>query len=58
MDQDLFLLRLFINFSFSDSCTGLLKNEFATLFLKYVLKGLFPSGIVDVRFEPTLTKNH
>ena len=40
----LFLLRLFINFSISDSWTGLLKNEFTTFFLTYVLKGYFPFG--------------
>ena len=34
-----------------------MKNEFTTLFLKYVLKGLFPFAILDARFEPTLTKN-
>ena len=33
-----------------------MKNEFTTLFLKYVLKGLFPFGILEARFEPTLTK--
>ena len=33
-----------------------MKNEFRTLFLIYVLKGLFPFGILDARFEPTLTK--
>ena len=33
-----------------------MKNEFTTLFLKYVLKGLFPFGILDARLEPTLTK--
>ena len=52
----LFLLRLFFNFSISDSWTGLIKNEFTTHFLKYVLKGLFPFGILDTRFEQTLTK--
>ena len=35
-----------------------MKNEFTTHFLKYVLKGLFPCGILDGRFEPTSTKNH
>ena len=34
-----------------------MKNKFTTLFLKYVLKGLFPFAILDARFEPTLTKN-
>ena len=34
-----------------------MKNEFTTLLLKYVLKGLFPFAILDARFEPTLTKN-
>ena len=52
----LFWLRLFINFSISDSWMRLIKNEFTTLFLKYVLKGLFPFGILKARFEPTLTK--
>ena len=56
MVQDLFLLRLFINFSISDSWMGLMKNEFTSLFLKYVLKGVFPFGIVGTRFEQTLTK--
>ena len=51
-----FWLRLFINFSISDFQTGLIKNEFSTLFLKYVLKGIFPFGILDARFEPRLTK--
>ena len=35
---------------------GLMKNEFTTLLLKYILKGLFPFGIFDIGFEPTLTK--
>ena len=35
---------------------GLMKNEFTSLFLKYVLKGVFPFGIVGTRFEQTLTK--
>ena len=52
----LFWLGLFINFSISDSWRGLMKNGFTTLFLKYVLKGLFPYGILDVRFEATSTK--
>ena len=54
----LFLLKLFSNFSISDSwtVTPFKKNEFATLSLKYVLKGLFPFGILDARLEPTLTK--
>ena len=52
----LFWLRLFISFSISDSWTGLMKNKFTTLFLKYILKGLFPFGIIDARLEPTLTK--
>ena len=34
----------------------LMKNEFTALFLKYVLKGVFPFGIVGARFEQTLTK--
>ena len=33
-----------------------MRNEFTALFLKYVLKGFFPFGILDARFEPTLTK--
>ena len=33
-----------------------MKNKFITLFLQYVLKDLFPSGSLDARFEPTLTK--
>ena len=33
-----------------------MKNEFTTLFLKIILKGLFPFGILDARFKPTLTK--
>ena len=33
-----------------------MKNELATLFLKYALKDHFPFGNIDVRFEPTLTK--
>ena len=33
-----------------------MKNEFTTLFLKYVLKDLFPFSILDVKFEPRLTK--
>ena len=52
----LFWLKLFISFSISDSRTGLMKNEFTIFFLKYVLKGLFPFGILAARFEPTLTK--
>ena len=31
-------------------------NEFKILFFKYVLKDLFPFGILDARFEQTLTK--
>ena len=50
----LFLLKLFINFSISDSCMGLMKNEFITAFLKYALEGLFSFSILDARFEPTL----
>lgn len=34
----------------------LMKNEFATLFYKYVLKNLFALVSLDVRFEPTWTK--
>ena len=33
-----------------------MKNEFTKLFLKFVLKGLLPFGILDARFETTLTK--
>ena len=33
----------------------LIKNQFTALFLKYVLKDLFAFGIVETRFEPTLT---
>ena len=33
-----------------------MKNEFKTLFFKYVLKGIFPFGILDAIFELTLTK--
>ena len=40
-----FWSRLFINFSISDTWTGLMKNEFTTLSLRYVLKDLFPFGI-------------
>ena len=35
---------------------GLMKSEFTRLSLKYVLKVLFPFGILDARLEPTLTK--
>ena len=52
----IFWLRLVINFSASDSWTGLVKNDFTTIFHKYVLEGLFAFGILDERFEPTLTK--
>ena len=41
----LFWLILLINFSISDSWIWLMKNYFWTLFLKYVLKGLFPFRI-------------
>ena len=43
-------LRLSINFLISDSWTRFMKNEFTVLFLKYELKGLFPFGILDIRF--------
>ena len=52
----LFWLRLFINFSISDSWTKLMKNESTILFPKYVLKDLYSFGILDARFEPVLRK--
>ena len=55
----LFWLGLFIDFSISDSWTGLMKNELTTLFLKYVLEGLFSFRYFRCNiFESTLTKKY
>ena len=51
-----FILVKFVDFSISYSLIELMKNEFTTLFLKYVLQSLFPFGVLGSRFEQTLTK--
>ena len=49
-------LRFFMSFSILLSLTGLIKNQFKTLFFRYLLKEFFTFGILAARFEPTFPK--